>query len=91
VLREFELVPLHDVAVTFSATVSVTPSSVPVRLVPRDASDLTIIGGSCRERNGVKRPHPLTRRLLLGRSPLPDSRNTGSFIAAQAHQPAYLR
>jgi len=41
VLREFELVPLHDVAVTFSATVSVTPSSVPVRLVPRDASDLT--------------------------------------------------
>lgn len=40
VLREFELVPLHDVAVTFSATVSVTPSSVPVRLVPRDASDL---------------------------------------------------
>ncbi|MGE9008947.1 cytochrome P450 [Leptospira interrogans] len=35
VLREFELVPVHDVAVTFSATVSVTPSSVPVRLVPR--------------------------------------------------------
>lgn len=35
VLREFELVPLDDVAVTFSATVSVTPSSVPVRLVPR--------------------------------------------------------
>ena len=39
VLREFELVPLHDVAVTFSATVSVTPSSVPVRLVPRLVSD----------------------------------------------------
>lgn len=35
VLREFELVPVHDTAVTFSATVSVTPSSVPVRLVPR--------------------------------------------------------
>jgi cytochrome P450 len=35
VLSEFELVPVHDVAVTFSATVSVTPSSVPVRLVPR--------------------------------------------------------
>jgi cytochrome P450 len=35
VLREFELVPMSDVAVTFSATVSVTPSSVPVRLVPR--------------------------------------------------------
>ena len=35
VLREFELVPVHDVAVTFSATVSVQPSSVPVRLVPR--------------------------------------------------------
>ena len=35
VLREFELVPVHDVAVSFSATVSVTPSSVPVRLVPR--------------------------------------------------------
>jgi cytochrome P450 len=35
VLREFDLVPVHDVAVTFSATVSVTPSSVPVRLVPR--------------------------------------------------------
>ncbi|MBR0663905.1 cytochrome P450 [Roseomonas hellenica] len=34
VIREFELVPVHDVAVTFSATVSVTPSSVPVRLVP---------------------------------------------------------
>ncbi|WP_156640183.1 cytochrome P450 [Bosea sp. PAMC 26642] len=26
VIREFELVPVHDVAVTFSATVSVTPS-----------------------------------------------------------------
>jgi cytochrome P450 len=38
VLREFELVPVHDVAVTFSATVSVTPSSVPVRLVPRPGS-----------------------------------------------------
>jgi hypothetical protein len=37
VLREFELVPMSDVAVTFSATVSVTPSSVPVRLVPRQA------------------------------------------------------
>jgi cytochrome P450 len=35
ILRAFELVPLHDVAVTFSATVAVTPSSVPVRLVPR--------------------------------------------------------
>jgi cytochrome P450 len=35
VLAEFDLVPIHDVAVTFSATVSVTPSSVPVRLVPR--------------------------------------------------------
>jgi cytochrome P450 len=35
VLREFELVPMSDVAMTFSATVSVTPSSVPVRLVPR--------------------------------------------------------
>jgi cytochrome P450 len=35
VLREFELIPVHDVDVTFSATVSVTPSSVPVRLVPR--------------------------------------------------------
>jgi hypothetical protein len=35
VLRDFELVPLHDVAVSFSATVSVSPSSVPVRLVPR--------------------------------------------------------
>lgn len=35
VLREFELVLMSDVAVTFSATVSVTPSSVPVRLVPR--------------------------------------------------------
>jgi cytochrome P450 len=35
VLREFELVPMSDVAVTFSATVSVIPSSVPVRLVPR--------------------------------------------------------
>ncbi|MGY8707085.1 cytochrome P450 [Bradyrhizobium sp. 18BD] len=35
VLREFELVPVSDVAVTFSATVSVTPSSVPVQLVPR--------------------------------------------------------
>lgn len=34
-LREFELVAVYDVAVTFSATVSVTPSSVPVRLVPR--------------------------------------------------------
>jgi cytochrome P450 len=41
VLREFELVPVHDVAVTFSATVSVTPSSVPVRLVPRQ------VAGSC--------------------------------------------
>ena len=38
VLREFELVPVHDVAVTFSATVSVTPSSVPVRLVPRQVA-----------------------------------------------------
>ena len=37
VLREFELVPVHDVAVSFSATVSVTPSPVPVRLVPRVA------------------------------------------------------
>jgi cytochrome P450 len=35
VLREFDLVPVHDIAVTFSATVSVQPSSVPVRLVPR--------------------------------------------------------
>ena len=35
VMREFELVPVHDLAVSFSATVSVTPSSVPVRLVPR--------------------------------------------------------
>jgi hypothetical protein len=34
VLREFELIPLHEVVVSFSATVSVTPSSVPVRLVP---------------------------------------------------------
>src|SRR5260370_15503675 len=34
VLREFELVPMSDVAVTFSATVSVTPSAGPVRLVP---------------------------------------------------------
>lgn len=38
VLREFELVPMSDVAVTFSATVSVTPSSVPVRLVPRQVA-----------------------------------------------------
>jgi hypothetical protein len=35
VLSEFELVPVHDVVVSFSATVSVTPSSVPVQLVPR--------------------------------------------------------
>ncbi|MDB5377313.1 MAG: hypothetical protein JWR00_1759 [Rubritepida sp.] len=35
VLREFDLVPVHDVVVKFLATVSVTPSSVPVRLVPR--------------------------------------------------------
>ena len=38
VLREFELVPVHDLAVSFSATVSVTPSSVPVRLVPRPSA-----------------------------------------------------
>ncbi|MBR1249934.1 cytochrome P450 [Bradyrhizobium sp. AUGA SZCCT0169] len=38
VLREFELVPMSDVAVTFSATVSVTPSAVPVRLVPRQVA-----------------------------------------------------
>jgi cytochrome P450 len=38
VLREFDLVPMSDVAVTFSATVSVTPSSVPVRLVPRQVA-----------------------------------------------------
>jgi cytochrome P450 len=38
VLREFELVPVSDVAVTFSATVSVTPSSVPVRLIPRQVA-----------------------------------------------------
>ncbi|AZO81946.1 MULTISPECIES: cytochrome P450 [unclassified Bosea (in: a-proteobacteria)] len=37
-IQEFELVPLHDVAVTFSATVSVTPSSVPVQLVPLSTS-----------------------------------------------------
>ena len=37
VLREFELVPMHEVAVSFSATVSMTPSAVPVRLVPRVA------------------------------------------------------
>jgi cytochrome P450 len=39
VLQEFELVPIADVAVTFSATVSVTPSSVPVRLVPRQVAN----------------------------------------------------
>ena len=33
----FELVPMPEVAVTFSATVSVTPFGVPVRLVPRVA------------------------------------------------------
>src|SRR4051812_14312387 len=37
VLRDFELIPVHDVVVSFSATVSVTPSPVPVRLVPRPA------------------------------------------------------
>lgn len=51
VIREFELVPVHDVAVTFSATVSVTPSSVPVRLVPRPApADIrprAAVAGSC--------------------------------------------
>jgi cytochrome P450 len=48
VLREFELVPMSDIAVTFSATVSVTPSSVPVRLVPRReaALDHTIEQGA---------------------------------------------
>lgn len=35
VLREFELIPVHEVPVSFSATVSMTPSAVPVRLVPR--------------------------------------------------------
>jgi cytochrome P450 len=45
VLEQFELVPDHDVAVSFSATVSVSPSSVPVRLVPlRDR-----VGGSHRD------------------------------------------
>jgi hypothetical protein len=44
VLREFDLVSVHDVAVTYSATVSVTPSSVPVRLVPRARSRRTQSG-----------------------------------------------
>jgi cytochrome P450 len=43
VLREFDLVPVDDVVVSFSATVSVTPSSVPVRLVPRRPSGCAVV------------------------------------------------
>ena len=35
ILREFELSPIHDQELRYSATVSVTPSSVPVRLTRR--------------------------------------------------------
>jgi hypothetical protein len=40
IVRQFEIQPVEQRAVTFQATVSVTPSDVPVRLVPVVSTDV---------------------------------------------------
>ncbi|CAN7735248.1 cytochrome P450 [Bradyrhizobium sp. LjRoot220] len=66
VLREFELVPKSDVAVTFSATVSVTPSSVPVQLVPRQVASRREVSLEHRIDQGTDGASRLNRAPAIG-------------------------